>query len=510
MKISSVKPSMVRSSANQNINTRTSANTRVSVNQSQKYPPLSVKSKEDEYIASLQKQVYYLELEMKLMKDRELETKNKVGGYEVLFRDGVPLNEHFLALKTKYTTEKEHFESIIHHLNSVIANTENENQNLQLQIEQTNKNYYDLIQQTAQANKDLGGKIYDINGKLFNEMNTLTTLNIDKTKLGKDLFKFTSENVHHNRTIEKNNLFKENMDEKNEKTKTQNENKFAEVDKLTERSILEFDTFERKLMNNSRLKQIEDENMELLSRITKLERDSHMAQAKIAELENSQSVNRKHLLNEELLRNVHLKENDKLNLELDNLSKLNEEKLKEKVKESEARQILIIKNQIANSELKMGLLLNKYKEEENKARDLLEEKNTLMQKISNLKEDIENQQNVEFTTKTEIIEIKNNINQLNELINENSATLDSLEKENEKLRNENDKYEKDIKELRIKVDEIQKKIELNSMLKDVDVNELKMLAQNNAVVNNSINNLISKWDKVHAKLEEIEQKEKEQ
>ena len=116
-------------------------------------------------------------------------------------------------------------------------------------------------------------------------MNTLTTLNIDKTKLGKDLFKFTSENVHHNRTIEKNNLFKENMDEKNEKTKTQNENKFAEVDKLTERSILEFDTFERKLMNNSRLKQIEDENMELLSRITKLERDSHMAQAKIAELE---------------------------------------------------------------------------------------------------------------------------------------------------------------------------------------------------------------------------------
>ena len=234
-----------------------------------------------------------------------------------------------------------------------------------------------------------------------------------------------------------------------------------------------------------------------------------MAQAKIAELENSQSVNRKHLLNEELLRNVHLKENDKLNLELDNLSKLNEEKLKEKVKESEARQILIIKNQIANSELKMGLLLNKYKEEENKARDLLEEKNTLMQKISNLKEDIENQQNVEFTTKTEIIEIKNNINQLNELINENSATLDSLEKENEKLRNENDKYEKDIKELRIKVDEIQKKIELNSMLKDVDVNELKMLAQNNAVVNNSINNLISKWDKVHAKLEEIEQKEKQ-
>lgn len=36
---------------------------------------------EDDYISNLQKQVYYLELEMKLMKDREIETKNKIGGY---------------------------------------------------------------------------------------------------------------------------------------------------------------------------------------------------------------------------------------------------------------------------------------------------------------------------------------------------------------------------------------------------------------------------------------------
>lgn len=36
---------------------------------------------EEGYISNLQKQIYYLELEMKLMKDREVETKNKVGGY---------------------------------------------------------------------------------------------------------------------------------------------------------------------------------------------------------------------------------------------------------------------------------------------------------------------------------------------------------------------------------------------------------------------------------------------
>jgi hypothetical protein len=31
---------------------------------------------------------------------------------EIMFRDGVPLNQHFMALKTKYNNEKEYFEKI--------------------------------------------------------------------------------------------------------------------------------------------------------------------------------------------------------------------------------------------------------------------------------------------------------------------------------------------------------------------------------------------------------------
>ena len=29
---------------------------------------------------------------------------------EIMFRDGVPLNQHFMALKTKYNNEKEYYE----------------------------------------------------------------------------------------------------------------------------------------------------------------------------------------------------------------------------------------------------------------------------------------------------------------------------------------------------------------------------------------------------------------
>lgn len=62
---------------------------------------------EMEYIENLQKQVALMETEVKLLKEREVDQKNKASGYETLLRDGIPLNEHFLALKNKYNNEKD-------------------------------------------------------------------------------------------------------------------------------------------------------------------------------------------------------------------------------------------------------------------------------------------------------------------------------------------------------------------------------------------------------------------
>ena len=60
----------------------------------------------EEYILNLQRQIVVMEHEIKLLKDREVDQKNKASGYETLLRDGIPLNEHFLALKNKYNNEK--------------------------------------------------------------------------------------------------------------------------------------------------------------------------------------------------------------------------------------------------------------------------------------------------------------------------------------------------------------------------------------------------------------------
>jgi len=492
-----------RALSNSNRVTNLSAN----IPKKERYPPLTQKSKEDDYIASLQKQVYYLELEMKLMKDRELDTKNKVGGYEVLFRDGVPLNENFLALKTKYKNERDQFEKMILDLNTNIDNTKKENENLNNQIEQTNKNYFDLLERLNQTEAGLNQAIFDTKQKLYTTENSLIHLKGDNDSLNKNLYRFEQENIQHNRIIEKNQMFYEDPTEKNEKTKKEADEKWSDVNRVTEKTLLELDSLEKKYAGNRKLKMIEQENLDLLQQITKLQQSCNTAQTKINELTNAQNINKKFLFEEEKERDKYLEENNRLNEEMDNLSKMNDERMKEAIKEYEDKQKVILKNQSNNAEKKMELLLTKYKDAEANARALLEQKNKLLQDLALLDANIKefNIQNSEI--KNEIVETKTNINQTDDFLNSNKDILNELIQENERLKAENEELEQNIKKTRIDIDEIQQKIELNAMLKDIDVNELKVLSQNNAIVNNNINNLLTKWDKVHSKLVDIEKKQ---
>jgi hypothetical protein len=64
-----------------------------------------IKDVRNKYIDNLQRQVTTMETEVKFLKEKEVEQKNRASGYETLLRDKIPLNEHFLALKNKYNNE---------------------------------------------------------------------------------------------------------------------------------------------------------------------------------------------------------------------------------------------------------------------------------------------------------------------------------------------------------------------------------------------------------------------
>ena len=146
--------------------------------------------------------------------------------------------------------------------------------------------------------------------------------------------------------------------------------------------------------------------------------------------------------------------------------------------------------------------------QEAKARELLEEKNGIQQKVLITNEDINQQSEKEKEISLSIIDCRNSIYDKKNQIEDEHLIFTNVAQENEYLRKENDKLEIDIKTTIKKIEEIQQKIELNNILKDVDLNELKMVTQNNALVNNSINALMNKWERVHSKLLEMESNNK--
>ncbi len=85
-----------------------------------------------------------MEHEITLFKDREFDQQNKASGYETLLRDGMPLNEHCLALKNKFNNEKEDMEKFVKTLEEEIRREETGNKNRNHKIEILKREYEEI------------------------------------------------------------------------------------------------------------------------------------------------------------------------------------------------------------------------------------------------------------------------------------------------------------------------------------------------------------------------------
>lgn len=112
---------------------------------------------EEDYITNLQKQVATMETQIKLLKDREVDQKNKASGYETLLRDGIPLNEHFLALKNKFNNEQDALKKQIEGLENDMKFEKERNEHKTHQIEILKKEFSELSRK-FQHTKDEAAK----------------------------------------------------------------------------------------------------------------------------------------------------------------------------------------------------------------------------------------------------------------------------------------------------------------------------------------------------------------
>ena len=95
----------------------------------------------DDIILNLHKQIATMETQIKLLKEQEVDQKNQASGYETLLRDGIPLNEHFLALKNKFNNEQKDMQARVSAMQEEIERDEASNENKRHRIEVMQNDY---------------------------------------------------------------------------------------------------------------------------------------------------------------------------------------------------------------------------------------------------------------------------------------------------------------------------------------------------------------------------------
>ena len=135
-------------------------------------------------------------------------------------------------------------------------------------------------------------------------------------------------------------------------------------------------------------------------------------------------------------------------------------------------------------------------EEENKAKDMLDEKIKLQQNLMQLTEDLNDARALAARHREEIIKLQIKFSQLQTLEEKSKVEVQSLLEENDFYKKKNDEFEAENEQLNKEIFAYIQKIDINSLLKEVDIEDLKLLAQNNKMMTSALHQMLTKWETI--------------
>ncbi len=191
---------------------------------------------------------------------------------------------------------------------------------------------------------------------------------------------------------------------------------------------------------------------------------------------------------------------DKENMELEQRIQgkgVSEQEAKQKQFDAEREQIKKIQNSLKFQKEHATNLMERLKEEEINGKNMLDEKIKLQQELNLLTESLAEIKGIQFRNRQEIITLNIKKSQLEALEGRQDEELKKVHKENEEYIKKNQEFEKENEGLNTEIATTIQKIDINSLLKEIDVEDMRLLAQNNKNMNMALHNLISKWETIN-------------
>ena len=446
---------------------------------------------ESDFISNLKKQIYFMEMELKLMKEREREI-NKSGGFTQLFNDDRDPSIHIQQMKTKYANMRKKMEDQILNLNDKKREIVGINVSLKAKLDTLQKLELDIYNKlkelesnkTQQLNQDklnyeekdnekinLEAENRLNNTKLKAEINNNEELDY-KIKSDDEMSKMTQSDVDNNIK-----LVEDLVQIKGEELNQVHE-KIKEITQKAE-SVPNYN--EEKEKNDEFKKQIE----ELKDKALKLTTD-----AETAELANNYLIKKKNEVVEEAkkLRDLNIE----LRHEIDAKITLNDQRIQKKVREAKSEEIQDITNKLNETKKKVEDLEKKIEKEIEKKHNLTKEIIKLNIKLNHKKEEESDLLKKTEKYKEELEEKKKIYENMDNESDEVKDKIGTAKTDNKLLRNRNKLLNEENDALNSRFNFITNNYDYTSNLKRISMEDLKRLEQSNTLVNNTIGNFVEK------------------
>lgn len=456
----------------------------------------ALKQLEEEYILNLQKQIALMEQELKLLKEREMEQNKSAAGYEVLLKDGIPINEHFIALKNKYNVEKDNWEKKLNNMDEDNKSELKNNKERQHRIEILNHEFEVISDRYNYFKKETNSRIVDLESKIFNEINTTNKYKKELEELGSKFNELETENAQLERLIARNKMFNKKSDLLKERKLVvdKRDKKMRELNEEVARQNMFHLKQKMKLEDKDLIKKQNEEVLKKAQVFSRIEIELNIAKSRIKELEGVKHMNIRIL--QDIYTEIRDLEKDKLEMD-EKLAKerpdtVADSKFKEEMEIKEKERGNELSSQIKADREYTEVLLKTLQDEEGKAKDMLDEKVRLENELKLNNEDLEKQNKVVDKNDDERIELLNRKDVLESLKGRLTIEVEELNTENIDYQTKNDELEAENAQVEAKINMIKQKIDVNTLLKEINVEDFVIAAKNNQ----NMMALVKRWESI--------------
>ena len=446
---------------------------------------------ENEFIDNLKKQIYFMEMELKLMKEREHEIQ-KSGGFTQLFNDERDSTQHIMQLKSKYANMQKNMKNEIEYLNDKKREITGLNVSLKAKLDTLQK-----------LERETYSKLKNYQDKSNLKINTLTANYLEKSNERTELeANNRSQNVQLKNELDKNQELEYSITstaKQDELKQQQFDSNMALLEEMITQKIKSYEDINNKLKELDSQTAVEpyfkteiEKNEGYKKKIDELERTTLELNSMVESMElvNNFLIKKKNDVISERKKYVDL--NVELRHEIEAKNQLNEIRIQKKVKEANSEEIQKLNEHLKQTNEKIDELIQKIDKEvekiKNFSNDIIKHGIDLRHKEEKRNELIES---VDTKMKEET-DLKQEVEELNNKNEEIKMKIAKEKTDNDLIRNRNKLLAEEFAAVSSKYDFITNNYDYTTNLKKISMEELKTFTETNNLVNNTINNFVDK------------------